>query len=94
MKLSKLNPFIPKDKIEQKEFCNIYKKELHVYRKKPTFWISMLVVLILSLIIIYRLNTVEKILCLPIIFGLALIHDTITSHFTKRLVEMKKENDE
>lgn len=89
MKLSKLNPFIPKDKFEQEIFCATYKRELHAYRKKPTFWCSMLVVLVLSLFMIYRLDLTGRLLVLPIVFGLACIHDTITSHFTKRLVEME-----
>jgi len=91
MHLSKLNPFIPKNEPDQELFMVTYKKELQTYRKKPTFWVSMLVVLVLSLIMIYRLDMTGRIILLPIIFGLACIHDTITSHFTKRLLEKENE---
>ena len=91
MHLSKLNSFNSKNGIDQKLFWATYQKEILAYRKKPKFWVSMVVVLVLSLIIIYRLDMIGRIILLPIIFGLACIHDTITFHFTNRLIEKENE---
>ncbi len=89
MHLSKLNPFNSIKGIDPKLFWATYQKEILTYRKKPTFCVSMVVVLVLSLILIYRLDMIGRIILLLIIFGLACIHDTITFHFTKRLIEKK-----
>jgi FtsH-binding integral membrane protein len=90
MKLICLNPFAPREPIAQAKFIAIFKRELTVYRKKPTFWVSMIIVLICSLFLISRLDTIERLIALPIVFGLALVHDTITSHFVKRLAEKEE----
>jgi hypothetical protein len=87
MKLIALNPFAPREPIAQAKFAAVFKRELIVYRKKPTFWISLITVLICSLFLISRFDTIERLLTLPIVLGLALVHDTITSHFVKRLAE-------
>jgi hypothetical protein len=90
MKLIALNPFAPREPIAQAKFVAVFKRELMAYRKKPTFWISMFVVPICSLYLISRLDTIERLVALPIVFGLALVHDTITSHFVKRLAEKEE----
>jgi hypothetical protein len=50
----------------------------------------MIIVLICSFYLIRRLDTIEQLLTLPIVCGLALVHDTITSHFVKRLAEKEE----
>ena len=87
MKLIALNPFAPREPNAQAKFASIFKRELIIYRRKPTFWISMIVVLTCSLYLISRLDTIERMIALPVVFGLALIYDTVTSHFVKRLAE-------
>jgi hypothetical protein len=90
MKLIALNPFAPREPIAQAKFAAILKRELKIYRKKPTFWISMITVLTCSLYLISRLDTLERLVMLPVVFGLGLVHDTITSHFVKRLAEKEE----
>jgi len=90
MNLAKINPFLPKDPAEQKIYCETYKKELRIYRKKPSFWIGLLAALICSMVLMFKLDTIDRLFIFPIVFGLASVHDTVTSHFTKRLIEEKK----
>ena len=90
MKLADLNPFIPKEPKEQALFIETFKCEVYTYRKKPQFWIGLSVALICSLVLISMISTLERLIMLPITFGLALAHDTITSHFTKRLIEARR----
>lgn len=92
MNLAKINPFLPKDPEEQKIFRETYQEELRVYRKKPSFWIGLLATLICSMVLMSKLDTIERLIILPIVLGLASVHDTVTSHFTKRLIEEKKPN--
>ena len=54
----------------------------------------MIVVLACSLYLISRLDTIERLMLLLVVLGVALMHDTITSHFVKRLAEKEGEQDQ
>jgi hypothetical protein len=90
MKLVDLNPFLPRDPQARTEFIAVYQAERKIYRRRPVFWISLLVVLVGGLVLVCRLGTFDTLIMLPIVFCLALAHDTITSHFVKRLIETRK----
>ena len=89
MKLADLNPFLPKDPVQQALFIETFKREVYIYRRKPPFWIGLSVALGCSWILIAMIDTVARLMMFPIIMGLAVAHDTITSHFTKRLIEAR-----
>ena len=87
MQLADLNPFIPKERKERELFIQTFSAEVRTYRKRPSFWLGLTIALVCFFLLIYRLDIVERLIMLPIIFGLAAAHDTITSHFTRRLIE-------
>ena len=90
MQLADLNPFIPKERRERELFVQTFSSEVRTYRRKPSFWLGLLAALICSFVLIYRLDTIGRLIMLPIVFGLASAHDTITSHFTRRLIEARQ----
>lgn len=90
MSIKDLNPFLPKEKTERQMVIQTFSQEVSIYRKKPAFWIGLIVVLACALFLIFRLDTVGRLVFLPLIFGLCAAHDTITSHFTKRLIEARQ----
>lgn len=90
MKLADLNPFIPKDPDDRDLFIKTFTTELRVYRRKPVFFICLPVMLVCSLLLISWVGTAEKLLIAAMICCMALVHDTITSHFTRRLIEARK----
>ena len=83
MKLVDLNPFAPRDPVARAKFAAVFKRELLVYRKKPSFWIGSIVVVTSNVFIIDRLDTVGRLILLIMMFGLGLIYDTATSHLIK-----------
>ena len=87
MQLADLNPFIPKNSKERELYIRTFSKELRLYRRRPSYWLGLITALICFLVLTFRLDTVDRLIMLPIIFGLAFVHDTITSHFTRRLIE-------
>jgi hypothetical protein len=90
MQLADLNPFIPKERKERDLFIQTFSAEVRAYRKRPSFWLGLITALVCSFSLIYRLDTVGRLIMLPIVFGLAAAHDTITSHFTRRLIEARR----
>ena len=90
MQLADRNPFIPKERKERELFVQTFSSEVRTYRRRPSFWLGLLTALIFFFILIYRLDTVGRLIMLPIVFGLASAHDTITSHFTRRLIEARQ----
>ena len=96
MKLISLNPFAPREPKALEQFAEVCGKELKALRRKPTFWISLLVTLVCSLYLTARLGTVERITLLVIIFSSGFLYDTVISHFIKRIIsiqeKMEKEN--
>jgi hypothetical protein len=92
MQLADLNPFIPKERKERELFIQTFSAELRTYRRRPSFWLGLVVALVGSFCLIHRLDMVGRLLILPIVFGLATAHDTITSHFTKRLIDARRKD--
>lgn len=90
MKLVDLNPFLPRDPQARAEFIAVYIAERKIYRRKPVFWISLSVMLVGTLVLVRRLGVGDQLIMLPIIFCVALAHDTITSHFVRRIIEARK----
>jgi len=90
MKLVDLNPFLPRDPQARTEFIAVYKTELKIYRRKPAFWISLSVVLVGTLVLVRRIGVYDQLIMLPVIFFLALAHDAITSHFVRRIIEIRR----
>ena len=90
MKLADLNPFLPRDPQARAEFIAVFKAERKIYRRKPAFWISLSVMLVGTLVLVRRLGVYDQLIMLPIIFCAALAHDTITSHFVRRIIETRK----
>jgi hypothetical protein len=90
MQLADLNPFIPKESKERALFIQTFSAEVRTYRKRPSFWLGLITALVCAFVLIYRLDTIGRLIMLPIVFGLATAHDTITSHFTRRLIEERR----
>lgn len=91
MRIRSSIPQTPKHPAEAAEFIETWKSELKVYRKHPLFWGGMIVAGICILVLISRSDTIGRLIMLPMILGVAYAHDVVIGHFTKRLIEIKKE---
>lgn len=80
----------PQDPEEQKKFSDTMKKEIGEYRKRFSFWGGLTIAAIFSFILIYRLDTTGRLIMFPMIFGIALAYDTVTSHFVKKIVQIQE----
>ncbi len=87
-------PLCPKDPKTRKEVQSVFKEEVKLYRRKPTFiiGISMWGISMLALIPITS-GVLPMLLLLFSVFGAAFVHDTVIAHFSHRIVELKQKNE-
>ena len=67
-----------------------YADEVRVYRRKPAFWLSCAIALILSLVLVRRVGGTEWMILLPLLFSWALVYDTACKHYCRRILDLKR----
>lgn len=92
MKLTDINPFLIRNNEERKRFTEVYQKEVKEYRKKIPFWGGLLIAFVFTLILIYRLDNVGRLILFPIMLGSGLAHDIIVGHLVGKIIKLKDSN--
>ncbi len=89
MKLICLNPFAPGDPKAKALFAAVAEREFKALRRKPIFWLSLIVTVFASLSLGVFLDRTEQIVLMVVFFGAGILHDMVNSHFINRIIEIE-----
>lgn len=82
-------PPLPQDPAELQAYKDLYDRELKQFRR-PGYIVSVLLVMGSGLALVYLGSTTQRLIMLPGILGCSLIFDTVTRHFTMRLLQQQR----
>ncbi len=90
MNLITLNPFAPREPKAQAKFSDALGNELKALRRKPIFWITLLVIFSCSVYLIPNLTFVEQGALIIMALSAGLFYDMVTSHYIKRIIAIQE----
>lgn len=82
-------PPLPQDPAELQAFKDLYKRELIQFRRRPSYIAGVLLALLSGLGLVYLGSSTQRLIMIAGILGCSLIFDTITRHFTMRLLQQQ-----